>query len=400
MSLKKCGCEFLAVDCKGKTDCDLFTPEVAKQVRRYAKTLKQYEPTPLVELSELAKDMGVKSVFAKDESYRMGLNAFKSIGVVYGVSKVLCKHLGVEINDIDFDYFLKPEVNERIKDIVLIAATDGNHGKGLAYAAHLIGCKCYIYMPSQTVPARVEAIEKLGATVTVTPHNYDDTLKLVIEKAAEMGWCHVQDQAWEGYTETTNFISQGYTVIADEIREQLGETKPTHIILQAGAGSFALGVLAYYSALLADNKPHMTIVESDTAGCYFQSALEKKFTTVDGDLATIMAGLAVGEPNVFAYTVIKDIVDYYITCPNEFSATGMRIFANPLKGDTKIISGESGAVCLGMAHSICTMDAFKEVREEMKITKDSVILVVNTEGDTDPEIYREIVWNGSYPLEA
>ncbi|VFQ44581.1 diaminopropionate ammonia-lyase [Desulfoluna butyratoxydans] len=400
MSYKKCGCEFFAADCAGKTDCDLFTPEVAKRVRRYAKTLEQYEPTPLVALDELSKELNVKRIFVKDESYRMGLKAFKSIGVVYGVSKVLCKHLGVDIDDIDFDYFLKPEVNAKIKDIVLIAATDGNHGKGLAYAAKLIGCQCYIYMPSQTVPARIEAIENLGAEVTVTPHNYDGTLKLVIDKAAEMGWCHVQDQAWEGYTETTNFISQGYTAIADEIREQLDETKPTHIILQAGAGSFAVGIMAYYSSLMAENKPHMTIVEPDTAGCYMQSALANKFSTVDGDLETIMAGLSVGEPNIFAYTVLKDIVDYYITCPNEFSATGMRILANPMGDDTKVTSGDSGAVCLGVTYGICTMDALKDIREEMKLTKDSVLLFISTEGDTDPEIYKNIVWNGSYPLKA
>ena len=400
MSYKACGCEFLAANCAGKTDCDLFTPDVAKKVRRYAKTLKQYEPTPLVALTELSQKMGVKHVFVKDESYRMGLKAFKAIGVVYGVSKVLCQYLGVDIDDTDFDYFLKPEVNAQIKDIVLIAATDGNHGKGLAYAAKLIGCKCYIYMPSQTVPARVEAIENLGATVTVTPHNYDETLKLVIEKAAEMGWCHVQDQAWKGYTETTNFISQGYTAIADEIREQLEETKPTHIIIQAGAGSFAVGFLAYYSKLMADNKPHMTLVESDTAGCYMQSALAGKFTTVDGDLATIMAGLAVGEPNIFAHTVLKEIVDYYITCPNEFSATGMRVMATPIGDDTKITSGESGAVGVGIVYGICTLDALKSVRDEMKITQDSVLLFVSTEGDTDPEMYRDIVWNGSYPLES
>ena len=400
MSTKKniLGSEFYASNCKGTTDCDLFTPKVAANVIRYSKTLKEYKQTPLVDLKNMASLMGVKKVFVKDESYRMGLKAFKSIGVVYGVSKVISQKLGVSLDDIDFDYFLQPEVNKKIKDIVLIAATDGNHGKGLAYAAKLLGCKCHIYMPSQTAKARVTAIENLGASVEVTKFNYDDTLRLVIEKAEEMDWCHVQDQAWEGYTERTNFISQGYTAIADEIQTQLNGEVPTHIVLQAGAGSFAVGIMAYYSKLSENNKPHMTIVEPDTAGCYMKSALEGKFSTIQGDLETIMAGLSVGEPNIYAYSVLKDIVDYYITCPNEYAATGMRILANPIDSDTKIISGESGAVGFGISYAICTIDALKTIKEEMKLDKNSVLLFISTEGDTDPEIYKDIVWNGMYPL--
>ncbi len=398
MKKEMLGCEFFEASCKNSTNCDLFTPEVAKKVSRYSNTLKEYNKTPLVSLDALAKEMGVKKVFVKDESYRMGLNAFKSIGVIYGVSKVICNKLDISLDDIDFDYFLKPEINQKIKDIVLIAATDGNHGKGLAYSAKLLGCKCHIYMPSQTAPARVKAIEDLGASVIVTEYNYDDTLKLVIKKAEEMSWCHVQDQAWEGYTQTTNYISQGYTIIADEIREQLNGEVPTHLMLQAGAGSFALGIMAYFATLMEKNKPHMTIVEPDNAACFLKSALEGKFSVVEGDLATIMAGLSVGEPNIVAYDVLKDIVNYYISCPNEYSATGMRILANPLENDSKIISGESGSVCLGMAYGICTIDALKEIKKEMKIDENSVLLFISTEGDTDPKIYKEVVWNGACPL--
>lgn len=393
---KVLGCEFLKADCKGMTECDLFTPEAAKKVIRFFKSLKEYNETPLVELKELAKKLGVKNIYVKDESYRMGLKAFKSIGVIYGVSRVLCKKLGVSLEDIEFEYFLRPEIHEKIKDIVLIAATDGNHGKGLAYAAKLLGCKCHIYMPNQTVEARVKAIEDLGAKVVVTEYNYDGTLKLVIDKAAEMGWCHVQDQAWEGYTETTNFISQGYTAIAEEIQIKTNNKRPTHIMLQAGAGSFAVGIMGYYARLFEDSKPHMTIVEPDTAGCYMRSAIEKKFTTVSGDLATIMAGLSVGEPNIFAYDVLKDIVNYYITCSNEYSALGMRILGNPLPGDQRIISGESGSVGIGMLYAICTLDELKEVKEEMGINEESEILFISTEGDTDPVMYEEIIWKGKY----
>lgn len=393
---KVLGCEFLKADCKGKTECDLFTPEAAKKVIKFFKSLKEYNETPLVELKELAKKLGVKNIYVKDESYRMGLKAFKSIGVIYGVSKVLCKKLGVSLEDIEFEYFLRPEIHEKIKDIVLIAATDGNHGKGLAYAAKLLGCKCHIYMPNQTVEARVKAIEDLGAKVVVTEYNYDGTLKLVIDKAAEMGWCHVQDQAWEGYTETTNFISQGYTAIAEEIQIKTNNKRPTHIMLQAGAGSFAVGIMGYYAKLFGDKKPHMTIVEPDTAGCYMKSAIEKKFATISGDLATIMAGLSVGEPNIFAYDVLKDIVNYYITCSNEYSALGMRILGNPLPGDQRIISGESGSVGIGMLYAICTLDEMKEVKKEMGINEESEILFISTEGDTDPVMYEEIIWKGKY----
>ncbi|WP_038375141.1 diaminopropionate ammonia-lyase [Brachyspira alvinipulli] len=388
------GCCFFNSNCIGKTDCDLFNLEIASESLNYLKTVKEYNETPLVELKNLAKKMKVKKVFVKDESYRMGLNSFKAVGVIYGVSKVLCKILGVSIKDISFNYFLNANVQDKIKDIVFSSVTDGNHGRGLAYTAKLLGCKCIIYVPKQTSKSRINAIRDLGADVIVSEYNYDDTLKLVIEKSKEMGWYHIQDQAWDGYIDTANYISQGYTAIAEEIKNKMLDIKPTHIILQAGAGTFALGIMAYYTNLFKDNKPHMTIIEADTAGCYMKSAVNNCFSTVGGDLNTIMAGLSVGEPNIFAYNVLKDIVDYYITCPDEYSALGMRILGNPIKNDARIISGESGAVCLGIAYCICVNKNFESIRKEMNITEDSILLFISTEGDTDRKMYEDILWYG------
>ncbi len=324
-------CKYLDADLKEYALCDFLTKESAEKVKAFVQTQQDYHMTPLVSLASLAQRFGVKKVYVKDESKRMRMNAFKVVGVLYSVARLICEKFDLDISEITFDDLMKEELNSKIRELVFIAATDGNHGKGLAWVASKLGCQCTIYMPKNTTDARVEAIEQFGASVTVTEENYDNTLNIVVEKAAENGWLHVQDQAWEGYTKVTNLISEGYTIIADEALRQMNEDgvqQPTHIILQAGAGSFAFGFLGYYANVFENSKPYMVIAEAENAACYYDSALNGGFATVEGDLETVMAGLSVGSPNIVAWEYLKTIVEGFASCADKIAARGMRILSS------------------------------------------------------------------------
>lgn len=226
-------------------------------------------------------------------------------------------------------------------------------------------------------------------------------MNIVVEKAAENGWLHVQDQAWEGYTKVTNLISEGYTIIADEALRQMNEDgirQPTHIMIQAGAGSFAFGFLGYYANVFADSKPYMVLAEAENAACYYDSALKGGFSTVAGNLETVMAGLSVGSPNIVAWEYLKTIVEGYASCSDNIAARGMRMLASPIGKDGRIISGESGALGFGLLSMICESAEYGEIKKAMGLDENSVILLVNTEGDTDPVVYEQIVWDGMLPL--
>lgn len=395
-------CKFIEAELGEYKYCDFLTKENAKKAEKFILTLEGYEPTPLVSLDALAARFGVQKVYVKDESKRMGLNAFKCVGVLYGVARLICDRFDLDIETTSFDDLMAPELNSKIRELIFIAATDGNHGKGLSWILNKLGCKCHIYMPKNSTDARVKAIENYGATVTVTDGNYDETLRIVIDEAAENDWIHVQDQAWEGYTKVTNLISEGYTLIADEALCQMqedGSAQPTHIILQAGAGSFAFGILGYYANVFKENKPYMVLAEPENADCYYQSVTNGEYTVVTGELETIMAGLSVGEANFVAWETLSTIVEGYASCSDSISARGMRILSSPLGDDTRIISGESGALGFGLLSMLCQSNDFEDIKNQMKIDENSVVLLISTEGDTDPKVYEDVIWNGGFSTE-
>ena len=196
--------------------------EVVEKIAAFHSSVPGYAVTPLAELSARAKELGLGNLFVKDESHRFGLNAFKGLGGVYAVSKVICEKLGLDLEKTDFSQICSEENKEKIKDMVFITATDGNHGKGVAWAAKKFGCQAYVYMPKGTVESRVQAIRDVGATeVLVTDYFYDDTVRMANKRAEENGWTMVQDTAWEGYEKIPTYIVQGYTTLAKEAVEQL-----------------------------------------------------------------------------------------------------------------------------------------------------------------------------------
>jgi len=377
--------------------------EVSYKVRNFHSSISNYEATPLVSLNNLARKLNVKGIYVKDESYRFNLNAFKGLGGLYVIFKIVCKKLSLDDNKTTFEDLQKPEIKKYLKDMVFITATDGNHGKGVAFAASKLGCKSIVLMPKGTVEVRAEAIRQVGAyEVTITDLNYDDAVRKAAQLAEENNWYLVQDTAWDGYEDVPNFITQGYTTMANEAYDQLqeyGVEKPTHLFLQAGVGSMAGGVLGYFTNKYKGNPPITTIVEPKTVACIYKSALldDGNPHAVTGDLQTIMAGLNCGEPNTATWPILRDFASFYAACPDYVTARGMRILASPIEDDTKIISGESGAVGIGLLSLLMEKNELKGIKKAMNLNSDSVVLIFNTEGNTDPIGYDEIIYDGRNP---
>lgn len=378
-----------------------LAPDQVKPVQAYHRSLPGYAPTPLVCLPGLARHLGIENLYVKDESPRFGLNAFKALGATWALARILAERLGRNLDGLGFSFFQRAEVKERIKDLVFVTATDGNHGRGLAWAAAQLGCRSHVFMPAGIAPIRVENARKEGARVEVTAVNYDDTVRLTARTAREKGWILVQDTAWEGYEKIPAWIVQGYTTMAAETLDQMegaGMTPPTHMFLQAGVGSMAAAVLGYYAHKFRQVCPATFILEPDQADCMYQSALadDGRPRAVEGELKTMMAGLACGEPNPQAWQILRDFATGFISCSDSVAAKGMGVLAHPRPGESPLVSGESGAVGPGLLVCLIRDPSFAGLKEKMKITSESILLCFSTEGDTDPENYQRMVqgWRG------
>jgi diaminopropionate ammonia-lyase len=373
---------------------DALKQENVQSVFRFHKSVPGYDATPLHCLPELAHHFGMKNIYVKDESFRFGLNAFKALGATWAVAGILCEKLGRALSHIDFPRLKQAAAQP--KDMVFVTATDGNHGRGLAWAASQLGCQAVVFMPAGSAESRVKAIEKEGAKVWVTDKNYDDTVRMAARAAKKNGWHLVQDTAFKGYEKVPTWIVQGYTTMAREVLEQLMDRDlemPTHLFLQAGVGSMAASVLGYYANTLQDGCPRTIIVEPNQADCLYQSALADDGTpkAVRGDLKTMMVGLACGEPNPFAWSILRDFAACFISCPDEVAALGMRQLARPHGNDPAIVSGESGAVGIGLLCRLMTDDKLAGIKEQINLNQASIVLCFSTEGDTNPDNYRAIV---------
>lgn len=383
---------------KEKPSVEFLGKKVAEKTKKYHESFPMYKKTPLRELKNLAQALGVSDIYVKDESYRFGLNAFKVLGGSYAIGNYIAEKLGVNIDELPYEKMISKEVKEKIGKITFISATDGNHGRGVAWTARELQQKSIIYMPKGSASERLENIKAEGADASITDLNYDDAVRLADKNAKENGWVLVQDTSWPGYEKTPINIMQGYTTMAAEVYEQLGKKKPTHIFLQAGVGSFATAVTGFFSDVYGEDKPIITIVEPNEAACIFKTikADDGKIHPVTGDMNTIMAGLACGEPVTVGIDILRNYADNFISCPDYVAAEGMRVLSSPLKGDERVISGESGAAGFGAVYEILTDPNLKELKERLKIDENSVILLFSTEGDTDKENYRRIVWDGAY----
>ena len=362
-----------------------------------------YSQTPLVKLDKMSEYLGIGSLFVKDESYRFGLNAFKVLGGSFAMARYIAQKLGRDVSELDYDYLTSDKLKEEFGQATFFTATDGNHGRGVAWAANKLGQEAVVYMPKGSSPIRLENILKENAEASITDVNYDECVRIAAAEAEKTeNGVVVQDTAWDGYEEIPAWIMQGYGTMALEAAEQLktaGCERPTHIFIQAGVGSLAGAVQGFFANLFPGNCPTTVVVEADEAACLYKSASagDGKIRFVDGDMQTIMAGLACGEPNTISWEILKNNSSFFVSCPDWVAAKGMRMLAAPVKGDTPVTSGESGAVSMGLIATLMESDDYKDLRESMGLDHSSKIIMFSTEGDTDPENYRAIVWNGAHP---
>ena len=407
----------------GSARAKMFGKHEAEKARKFHQSFPEYVPTPLISLDSLAELLGVGGIYVKDESYRFGLNAFKGLGGSYCIGNYVAKKLGMDISELTYEYLTGAEVKEKLGKITFITATDGNHGRGIAWTANRLGQGCVVLMPKGSAAERLENIRALGAEAWIPDVNYDDTVRMAKDMADKNGWVLVQDTAWDGYEEIPGWIMQGYTTMGCEIVEQLKELgkrtgagvstqtnasspiRPTHIFLQAGVGAMAGAMTGFFAdyydgEMRSGGAPTIVIVEPDKADCIYKTAAanDGKLHAVTGDLDSIMAGLCCGEACTIGWDVLKNRADAFISMPDEIAARGMRILGNPAGTDLRVISGESGAASLGFAAAILMDSTLAELKDLLRINEESRILCISTEGATDSAGYQKIVWDGLYSV--
>jgi diaminopropionate ammonia-lyase len=379
----------------------LLPDGVTNEARAFHAQLPRYEMTPLKRLSHLATRLGLGSIWVKDESARFRLNAFKALGGSFAIYRFICEKLGRP--QLSFTDLMSDEIRAALGDITFTSATDGNHGKGLAWATRKLNFPCVIYVHKNTSQARIAAIAEFDAEVRVVDGNYDDAVRQCERDARANGWQVISDTSWPGYEAVPMWVMQGYTTLLAETQEQLaaqGIVKPTHILLQAGVGAFAAAMIAFYEKLFGVDAPISVVVEPRTAACLYHSMEidDGQPHSVSGDLDTIMAGLACGEPSPLAWQILRDCADFIVTAPDYVAAKGMRMYGVPLKGDPFVVSGESGAVTLGALAFIMEYEGAAVLREQLQLNENSRVLLINTEGNTDPDYFRNVVWDGVFPV--
>jgi len=369
-------------------------PAVAAEVLRFHQSVPGYEPSPLVSLPALADRLGIGSLLIKDESRRFGLNAFKPLGASYAMARSLAERVGLERSQLTYDSLLA--AIDGLEPQTFVTATDGNHGRAVAWSAQLFGCRSEVYMPAGSSETRLEAIRSHGAEASILETNYDLAVRHAERMAREKGGVLLQDTAWPGYEVIPRRIMQGYLTILSELRQQAPEEWPSHIFVQAGVGSFAAAMLGFVCNCSGGSpRPVFVVVEPTEAAC-LQHSVEMgdgQPHGIEGDLPTIMAGLACGQPSLLAWRALSAGADAFAACSDDVAKQGMRIYGNPAGHDPRIVSGESGAVTLGLLKAMVSGQASDEARRRVQLDGSAKVLLISTEGDTDPDFYRQVVWS-------
>ena len=361
-------------------------PDSSTAAAQFHRGLSGYAPTPLVSLPALASELGVREIWVKDESKRFGLNAFKVLGASYAIWRFLSKRPPY---DPDGD-------TSKIERYTFATATDGNHGRAVAWTAKSLGHRAVIFVPKNTVAARIDAIRGEGAEVIVVDGNYDDTVKQCAATATERRWQVISDTAYPGYEEIPRWIMEGYTTLFMECAEQMsaaGNRWPTHVLLQAGVGGLACAGAFFFAMRRGGAVPSLISVEPTDADCLLESILspEGEIRIAKGKQDSIMAGLNCGTPSLIAWPVIRAKFRFFLAVDDDFAREAMRILAAGKGGDAKVVSGESGAAGLAGLMALCQEPELAASRAELGLGKDATVLLVSTEGDTDPVSYRKIV---------
>ena len=386
-----------------KKEMALMSAEAMKEVHQFHRSFPQYCETPLANLQCLAKLKGVGGIYVKDESYRFGLNAFKVLGGSYAMARFIAEQTGRSLAELGYEQLVSPEIKKELGTYTFFTATDGNHGRGVAWTANQIGQKAVVYMPKGSSEFRLNAIRKEGARAEITELSYMGAVKRAYAESLETeNSVVVQDTAWPGYEEIPSWIMQGYGTMAMEAEMQLkalGVTRPTHVFIQAGVGSAAGAVLGYFANQHPEQCPVTIVVEAGSFECLYDSALKGDGSVVEapGDKPTIMAGLACEEANTVSWEILREKAAFFVSLGDTSAARAMRVLSAPVGDDPRMVSGESGAAGMGALLEMLDHPEYADFRAAAGIDENSQILLFSTEGDTDPEHYRHVVWDGAYP---
>jgi diaminopropionate ammonia-lyase len=364
-------------------DRPLFPVAHGARPRDLHRTMPGYEVTPLHRLDGLAARLGVGELWVKDESLRLELPSFKILGGAWAVHRLVLDRAGRALDGTGFDDLRDAAAS--LGAVTLATATDGNHGRGVARMARLLGFDAVVYVPEGTAQARIDAIASEGAEVVVDPGTYDDAVDRAAREAEEHGWLTVADVARREDDPVPGWVMDGYDTIFDEADEQL-PGPPTVVFLQAGVGALTAAGLHHYlrgAGVASAARPRFATVEPLSAACLLESASAERLLTIDADQGSIMAGLNCGTPSSVAWPVIEATVDVYLAVPDDRAREAMRLLA-----DAGIVSGESGAAGLAGLLAAVEDDA---ARTALHLDDDARILLLNTEGATDPVGYERIV---------
>ncbi|MDE0890385.1 MAG: diaminopropionate ammonia-lyase [Phycisphaerales bacterium] len=345
-----------------------------------------YRPTELRSLEAIADELGLGAVFYKDEQSRFELSSFKALGGAYAVQLVLrdamARSMGREIALEEIEDGHHPEVASAI---TVVTATDGNHGRSVAWGAERFGCKCVIYMHEDVSRGRVEAVEAFGATVRRVEGNYDDSVRAAAAAADEHGWLVVSDTSWPGYLEIPRHVMAGYTVMSGEAMEQWPlDAPPTHVFLQGGCGGMAAAVCVDLWSRYGVDRPRVVIVEPEPAACLFESAAAGELRMVNITTETVMAGLSCGEVSLIAWPILQAAVEDFLTITDQPVGPLMRRLAV----EESIVAGESAVA--GLA-GLMAAAGDRDLARGLGLSSESRVLLFGTEGATDPEVYRRLI---------
>ncbi len=359
-----------------------------------------YQPTPLIELNGLASSLGIDRIWYKDEARRFDLKSFKALGGAYAIAQLILREAGKDAFrlPVSSPLLFAGKYRDLAADITVSTATDGNHGRSVAWGAKLFGCKAVIYIHATVSEGRKRAIEAFGAEVRRVDGNYDDSVRQCAIDAERRGWTVISDTSYPGYTEIPVDVMQGYGVMAAEAIAQLPpEEEPSHVFVQGGVGGMAAAVAAHIAWRWKKKRPMLVLVEPTNAACLLESAKARAPATVEGNLETVMAGLSCGEPSLIAWQVLEEAGDAFMTVPDHAAEATMRILAEGRGADQPLAAGESGVA--GLAGAIAASQV-QDLRTKLSLDRWSRVLVFGTEGATDPELFQAIVGKSAEQVEA
>jgi len=373
----------------GNTRAQILSQSGFDAAEREIRQWPGYRATRLLTLPALARRLGVGSVLYKDEGARFALKSFKALGGAYAVYRLLAQAIMVHNGGqpVSAAEVLAGRWRDVVRQITVTCATDGNHGRSVAWGAQMFGCCCVIYIHATVSEGRRAAIASFGAQVVRLPGNYDDSVRHADNQAKVHGWTVVSDTTYEGYREIPIDVMHGYGVLSRELIAECGDTPPTHVFVQAGVGAFAASVAAAFWLAWGERRPKLVVVEPIEADCHLRSAQAGAPVVVTGALNTIMAGLACGEVSPAAWEIVSSAASAFVALDDRYALDAVRLLANPQSGDPVIVSGETGAV--GLAALLAARE-HEKLRTWLELDGASRVLLLGSEGDTDPAIYKRI----------